>query len=77
MKSTTIKVSRELRDRVQKHAVHRQTTQAVVLSEALDLLERQAFFEQLQTDVVADPETPQDAVERDAWFGGPLAVGDE
>jgi len=67
----------ELRDRVQKHAVHRQTTQAVVLSQALDLLERQAFFEQLRIDVAVDPETPHDAVERDPWLGGPLAVGDE
>lgn len=77
MTTTTIKVPRELRDRVQKHAAQQGVTQAVILSEALDLLDRRAFFVRLRMDVEQNPETPVEVQEREAWLGGALVGGDE
>lgn len=77
MSTTTIKVPRELRDRVQKHAARQGVTQATVLSEALDLLDRRAFFDRLRADVEAAPETLTEAQERDSWLGGALTGGHE
>lgn len=73
--TTTIKVPVELRERVQAYAVQRAETQAAVLSHALDLLDREAFFERLAADIAREPEDAADAAEREAWLSGPTVTG--
>lgn len=63
-------MSTELRTRVQEHAQRRQVSQATVLEHALDLLDREAFFTQLQHDVTEQPEEPSERNDRQAWLGG-------
>lgn len=69
---TSVKIPRELRERVQKYAVRDQTTQAAVISRALDLLDRQSFFEQLREDVNRRPEPAAEQREREEWLAGPV-----
>jgi predicted transcriptional regulator len=49
---TTIKVSRELRDRLSRLAKLRRTTMADVLDAAATLMEEEAFFAQMQDQLV-------------------------
>ncbi|MGH3504523.1 MAG: hypothetical protein ACRDQA_27030 [Nocardioidaceae bacterium] len=72
MTQTTIKVPTDLRERVQDHARRTHLSQAAVLEHALDLLDREAFFDRLRRDVVEHPESPVERSERDAWLAGPL-----
>ncbi len=76
MSITTIKVTTDLRQRVQTHARRRHLSQAEVLERALDLLDRDVFFEQLRRDVAEHPETPDERSEREQWLGGPLVTGE-
>ena len=68
MTETTIKVPTTIRDRVREHARRLRGTQASVLEHALDLLDREAFFDQLARDIEADPETAEERAEREAWL---------
>lgn len=74
MPTTTIKVSVQLRERVQQHARREHVSQAAVLERALDLLDRDAFFTQLSRDIAERPEDATERDEREAWLGGPVAV---
>lgn len=76
MTQTTIKVSTHVRERVQHHAQRAHQSQATVLEHALDLLDREAFFDQLRRDIAEHPESPAEVTERDAWLGGPLVDSD-
>lgn len=76
MTQTTIKVSTEVRNRVQRHARRCHVSQAAILERALNLLDREAFFDQLRVDVADSPETDNDRAEREAWLSGPLMVND-
>lgn len=76
MSITTIKVTTNLRQRVQAHARRSHLSQADVLERALDLLDRDVFFEQLRRDVAEHPETVHEGNERDDWLGGPLVTGE-
>lgn len=76
MTQTTIKVPPDVRDRVQRHARRRHVSQAAVLDRALNLLDREAFFDQLRSDVADRPETEADRAEREAWLAGPLTADD-
>lgn len=76
MTSTTIKVSPELRQRVQQHAQREHVSQAAVIEHALDLLERESFFTQLRRDVAEHPENAAERQERDAWLAGPVVTDD-
>lgn len=77
MTETTIKVPSAVRDRVRDHARRTRDTQASVLEHALDLLDREAFFEQLRRDIDAEPETPEERAERDQWLADSPDDGDE
>lgn len=72
MAQTTIKVPVDLRQRVQEHAHRAHLSQAAVLEHALDLLDREAFFDQLRRDLAEHPETSQEHDEREAWLAGSL-----
>ncbi|KWW99144.1 hypothetical protein LI90_778 [Carbonactinospora thermoautotrophica] len=48
---TTIKVRRELRDRLARLAAERHTTMAEVLEQAIAHLEREAFFARMNADL--------------------------
>lgn len=74
MTSTTIKVSPELRRRVQQHAQRERVSQAAVLEHALDLLERESFFATLSRDVAERPENGVERQEREAWLAGPVVT---
>lgn len=76
MTSTTIKVPPELRERVRRHALRRNVSQAAVIEHALDLLDREAFFAQLRRDVAEHPEHADERSERAAWLAEPV-VSDE
>jgi len=70
--TTTIKVPVALRERVQAHARARNQNQAAVLEHALDLLDRETFFDQLRLEIAERPEGPAEAREREDWLAGPL-----
>lgn len=55
---------------MQQHAARLGVTQAAVLSEALDLLDRRAFFDRLRADVEHAPETSAERYERDTHLAG-------
>lgn len=74
--TTTIKVPVQLRERVQEYAIRRGQTRAAVLNHALDLLDREAFFERLASDVATHAEDEVDVAERDAWLAGPTLASD-
>lgn len=77
--TTTIKLSMELRDRVQQHARRENVSQASVIEHALDLLDREEFFARLRRDVAAEPENSAERSDRESWLAGPLmsSGGDE
>lgn len=77
MTTTTIKVPIQLRERVQEHARRERVSQASVLSHAMDLLDREAFFTQLRKDTRASPEDRTEQAEREAWLAGPISDADE
>ena len=77
MSITTIKVTTDLRERVRQHARRGGLSQADVLQRALDLLDRDVFFQQLRSDVAAHPESESERTESDAWLGGPLVSGEQ
>lgn len=70
--TTTIKVPRHLRDRVQRHAHRDQVSQADVLDRALDALDRSEFFTELRRQVAAEPETDEEQADREEWLAGPF-----
>lgn len=74
MTSTTIKVPAELRERVQQHAKHDHVSQAAVIEHALDLLDQEAFFNQLRRDVAENPEDASERSARETWLGGPVVT---
>lgn len=61
-----------MRERVREYARQRRTTQAAILAHALDLFDREAFFEQLRRDVEGLPENSTDVAAREAWLRGPV-----
>lgn len=77
MSITTIKVTTDLRQRVQTHARRSHLSQADVLERAMDLLDRDVFFEQLRRDVAEHPETADERNDREDWLGGPLVDGED
>jgi hypothetical protein len=50
--TTTIKVNRQLRNRLARLASEQQTTMAGVLERVIDRLEREAFFARIDADLV-------------------------
>ncbi|MEO7586882.1 MAG: hypothetical protein ABIS84_02525 [Arachnia sp.] len=77
MSITSIKVTTGLRERVQEHAKRSHVSQAAVLERALDLLDRDVFFETLRRDVAEHPEAADERREREDWLGGSLVSGDD
>lgn len=47
------------------------------MDRALDLLDRDVFFDQLRRDVAEYPESPEERIERESWLGGPFVSGEE
>ncbi|MDR7300965.1 ribbon-helix-helix domain-containing protein [Haloactinomyces albus] len=74
--TTTIKIPDELRDRIASRAHERHVTQAEIVAEALDALERREFwsavgagYQRLQQDADAWSDYVS---ERDEWVQAPL-----
>lgn len=75
--ATTIKVSRELRDRIAERAHADHVSLAAAISHALDLADRQEFWSATATEHAALSESERAAYRSDATLGDDLADADD